>query len=477
MMTVSRDVLFESAADLAARIRRRDLSAVELMDATLAQIDQVNPAVNAIVTLLPEQALAGARAADEALARGEDVGPLHGLPVAHKETNLVAGVRSTSGSRIYADRVPDESSLIVERLQRGGAITIGKTNAPEFGAGSHTFNEVFGVTRNPYDPDVSCGGSSGGAAVALACGMHAVADGSDLGGSLRNPAGWNNVVGFRPSPGRVPSYPDSGAWFTMPVTGPLGRTVEDVALQLTAIAGPDHRSPVSLPESPAMFGGPLERDMRGLRVAFSLDLGGLPLDPRVAEVIAAQREVFVGLGCDVDDAAPDLSDADLAFEAYRAWDFEANLGDLMESHGHLMKQSVIWNILEGRKLTGPLLGRAEQARTRTYDRARRFFERYDVLVCPVSQVPPFPVDTEYPTEIAGVPMESYIAWMRTCSRITVTESPAISVPAGFTRDGLPTGLQIVGPHHADFKVLQVAYAYQQATQHWKTRPGVVGGGS
>ncbi len=466
------DFLFDSAANLAGMLRRRELSAVELMEATLAQIERVNPAVNAIVTLLPERAMEGARAADAAMAMGETTGPLHGLPVAHKETNLAAGIRSTSGSRIYADRIPDESTLIVERLQNGGAIAIGKSNAPEFGAGSHTFNEVFGVTRNPHQPAVSCGGSSGGAAVSLATGMHAVADGSDLGGSLRNPAGWNNVVGFRPSPGLVPNYPDAGAWFTMPVTGPMGRTVEDIALQLTAIAGEDRRAPVSLPVDPAAFARPLERDLRGLRVAFSPDLGGLPVDPRVAEVIAAQRDVFVGLGCDVDDAAPDLSDADEAFHVYRAWDFEANLGPLMDKHADLMKQSVIWNIMEGRKLTGPQIGRAEQARTRAYQNACRFFEKYDVLICPVSQVPPFPVETEYPTEINGVPMESYIAWMRSCSRITVTESPAISVPAGFTRDGLPTGLQIVGPHHADFHVLQVAWAYQQATQHWKTRPAL-----
>jgi amidase len=469
------DLLRRSAVALAGLLRRKELSAVELMEATLRRIEQVNPAVNAVVTLLPQRALAGARAADEALARGEPPGPLHGLPVAHKETNPTAGIRTTWGSPIYTDHVPAESALIVERLQAGGAITIGKTNAPEFGAGSHTFNPVFGTTRNPYDPAVSAGGSSGGAAVALACGMHALADGSDLGGSLRNPAGWNNVVGFRPSPGRVPVWPDPGAWFTMAVHGPLGRTVEDVALMLSAVAGPDRRSPVSLELPGSLFAGSLAREMRGLRVAFAPDLGGLPVDPRVAEVVAAQRQVFVDLGCDVADDCPDLSEADLAFHAYRAWDFEAGLGELLDRHPDQLKQTVIWNIEEGRTLSGPDLGRAERARTRVYEHARRFFERYDVLVGPVSQVPPFPVEVEYPTEVAGVPMDSYIAWMKSCSRITVTESPAVSVPAGFTRDGHPTGLQIVGPHHADRLVLEVAWAFQEATGHWRRPPAVLAG--
>ncbi len=471
-MDGERELVRRSAVELARMIRRKDLSALELMEATLREIERVNPVVNAIVTLLPERALAGARAADEALARGDEAGSLHGLPVAHKETNPTAGIRTTFGSPIYADNVPAESAIVVERLQGGGAITIGKTNAPEFGAGSHTFNPIFGATRNPYDQNVSAGGSSGGAAVALACGMHAIADGSDLGGSLRNPGGWNNVVGFRPSPGLVPVQRERGAWFTMPVHGPMGRTVEDVALMLTAVAGPDRRAPIVIEQPGSAFAGPLERDLRGLRVAFAPDLGGLPVDPRVAEVVAAQRQVFVDLGCDVEDACPDLEEADDAFHAFRAWDYEARLGELLDRHRDKLKQTVIWNIEEGRKLSGPDLGRAERARTRVYDTARRFFERYDVLVCPVSQVPPFPIEVEYPVEIAGEAMDSYIDWMRTCSRITVTESPAISVPAGFTRDGHPTGIQIVGPHHADRFVLEVAWAFQQATGHWAQSPAV-----
>ena len=466
------DLLFRSATDLTTDLRAKRISASELMEATLAQIERVNPPVNAIVTLLPERAMAGARAADAAISAGSQIGPLHGLPVAHKETNMTAGIRTTFGSPIFADNVPTQSNIIIERMQGGGAITIGKTNAPEFGAGSHTFNPVFGITRNAYNQAVSSGGSSGGAAVALASGMHAIADGSDLGGSLRNPAGWNNVVGFRPSPGLIPVWPDKGSWFTMAVQGPMARYVEDIALQLTAIAGPDRRSPLSLEITGSTFAGSLERSIKGLRVAFAPDLGGLPLDPRVREVIERQRAVFTDLGCAVTDACPDLSGADEAFHAFRAWDFELGLGELLDTHPDKLKQTVIWNILEGRALSGPDLGRAERLRSAVYERTRVFFEQYDVLVTAVSQVPPFPVETEYPTEIDGVAMHNYIEWMRSCSRITVTESPTISVPAGFTRDGLPTGLQIVGPHHADRLVLEVAYAYQQATRHADTRPPV-----
>ena len=464
------DLLFRRAVDLAALLRSRELSAVELMEATLARIAAVNPAVNAVVTLLPERAIAGARAADAALARGDQVGPLHGLPIAHKDTMATAGVRTTWGSPIFAEFVPETDALIVEREKAAGAITIGKTNVPEFGAGSHTFNPVFGATRNPYDRGVSSGGSSGGAAVALACGMHPIADGSDLGGSLRNPAGWNNVVGFRPSPGRVPSWPTSAAWFPLTVQGPLARTVEDVALMLSAVAGPDRRAPLSLAEDPAIFARPLGRDVAGLRVAWSPTLGGLPVDRRVAAVVAAQRAVFEGLGCNVEEAEPDLTDADEVFETLRAWDFELGLGQHLDEHPDLLKQTVVWNIEQGRALSGPDVGRAERLRTLLYERVRSFFERYDALVLPVSQVPPFPIEEEYPTAIEGVPMESYIAWMRSCSRITATGCPAISVPAGFTPEGYPTGLQIVGPPRADRLVLEVAYAFQEATGYWKRRP-------
>src|SRR5215210_185880 len=319
------EICFREATELAGLIRARELSAEETMAACLDRIERTNPRVNAIVTPLPERAMRDARAADErlaeALARGEDVGPLHGLPVAHKDLAPTSGVRTTFGSLIYQDFVPEVDALIVERLRRAGAIMVGKTNTPEFGAGSQTYNEVFGETLNPYDTTRTCGGSSGGAAVALACGMVPLADGSDMGGSLRNPASFCNVVGFRPSPGRVPSWPDPTPWLSLTVDGPMARTGEDTALMLGAIAGPDPRCPGSIPEPGTLFLRPLERDFGGVRVAWSRDFGGLPVDPRVTAVLEGQRHVFGDIGCLVVDDGPDFTDADQVFKTLRAWHF------------------------------------------------------------------------------------------------------------------------------------------------------------
>ncbi|MDQ3694867.1 MAG: amidase [Chloroflexota bacterium] len=468
------ELCFLDAVELAARIRTRQLSAVEVVTAHLEQIERVNPVVNAIVTLLPERALAAAADADAAIGSGDALGPLHGLPIAHKDTTMTRGIRTTFGSPIYRDHVPDQDALIIERLHGAGAIAIGKTNVPELGAGSHTFNPIFGPTRNPYDLSKTAGGSSGGAAVALACGMHPIADGSDLGGSLRNPGNFNNVVGFRPSIGRVPSWPSSAAWSSLAVHGPLARTVSDVALLLTAIAGPDRRSPIAIEQAPEIFAPPLEREFRGVRVAWSADLGGLPVDPRVIETLAKQRPVFADLGCLVDDASPDLSGANDVFQTLRAWSFEHSYGDLLETHRDQMKETVIWNIERGRALTGRDMSRAEALRSEIVERTRLFFEEHEFLLAPVNQVPPFDLNTEYPTEIAGVAMETYIDWMQSCSFITVTGHPAISVPAGFTSEGLPVGLQIVGRHHDDLGVLQLAYAFEQATRFHRVRPPVAG---
>ncbi|HEX5690364.1 MAG TPA: amidase [Roseiflexaceae bacterium] len=466
------ELCFLTAVELAQRMRAREISAVEVMQAHLAQIERVNPQVNAIVTLLPERALAGAEAADAALARGEAVGPLHGLPIAHKDLLLTKGIRTTSGSPIYADRVPDEDALIVERLRDAGAIAIGKTNVPEFGAGSQTFNPVFGATRNPYDLTKTCGGSSGGAAVALACGMVPIADGSDTGGSLRNPAGYCNVVGMRPSPGRVPSWPKASLWSPLSVDGPLARTVADVALMLSAIAGPDSRVPLSIAEPGARFAAPLERDFTGIRLAWSRNLGGLPVDSRVTAAIDAQRHAFEALGCVVDDAEPDWSGADEVFKVFRALSYEIGLGPLLDSHRHQLKDTVIWNIEAGRQLTGPQIAVAERARGALFQRLHAFMQRYEFLVLPVSQVPPFGVDQPYITEIEGVAMDTYIDWMRSCYYVSATSLPAISVPCGFTPDGLPVGVQIVGRHQDEWGVLQLAHAFETATGFWKRRPAI-----
>ncbi len=472
------ELCFLTARELARRIREKEVSCVEVMEAHLAQIDRVNPKVNAIVTYLPERGMEGARAADEAIAkgataRGDAIGPLHGLPIAHKDIVPTAGIRTTWGSPIYADHVPEVDGLIVERLRAAGAITIGKTNTPEFAAGSQTFNPVFGETLNPYDTSKTCGGSSGGAAVALACGMLPIADGGDLGGSLRNPGNFNNVVGLRTSPGRVPVWPRPTGWWRLSVQGPMARTVADAAWMLSAIAGPDPRSPIALSEPGEVFARPLERDFSGVRIAWSPDLGGLPVDARVTGVLESQRHVFSELGCVVEEGQPDFSGADEVFMTWRAWNYEIAHGRELAEHRDKIKDTVIWNTEEGQKLSGPDIGRAEVLQTELYHRVREFMEDYEYLVCPVNQVPPFDVKQPYITEINGVKLETYLDWMRSCYYISVTGHPAISVPCGFTEDGLPVGIQIVGRHQADFSVLQLAHAFEQATETWSRRPPVV----
>jgi amidase len=466
------EICFATATELAARIQRKELSAYEVVQAHLDQIERVNPKVNAIVTLVAEQALAQARAADEAQAHGAKLGPLHGLPIAHKDLTATKGIRTTQGSPIFKDFVPDVDDLIIERLHAAGAITIGKTNTPELGAGSQTFNPIFGATLNPYDTSRTCGGSSGGAAVALACGLQPLADGSDMGGSLRNPANFCNVVGFRPSPGRVPTWPKQTAWSPFSVQGPMARTVQDVALMLTAIAGPDPRSPIAIREPGALFAQPLARDFKGVRVAWSRNLGRFPVDPQVTAVLESQRSVFTDLGCVVEEGEPDFRDADEIFKVWRAWSFAASFAELLKTHRNQIKDTVIWNVEEGLKLTGPQLATADAKRTELFHRVREFMERYEYLILPVSQAPPFPVTQPYITEINGVTMPTYIDWMQSCYFITVTGHPAISAPCGFTPEGLPVGVQIVGRHQADFNVLQLAYAFEQATQVWRRRPPV-----
>jgi amidase len=464
------DLCYLPAVEMARLIRAKELSAREVMEAHLARIARANPKLNAIVTLLPERALEGAGAADDAIANGERLGPLHGLPIAHKDLVQTRGIRTTLGSPIYANYVPDADALIVERLRAAGAITIGKTNTPEFGAGSQTFNNVFGATLNPWDTTKTCGGSSGGAAVALAAGMLPIADGSDTGGSLRNPANFNNVVGFRTSNGRIPVWPNAMPWSAINVEGPLARTVDDAALLLSVMAGPDSRVPTSLPEPGASFYPIAQRDFRGVRIAFSPTLGGLPVDAPVLEALEAHRRTFEALGCVVEDATPDLADADEVFEVYRAKAMATARGDLLRTHRAQLKETVIWNIEEGLRLSAVDVGRAEMKKYALWQRMQAFMERYEFLICPVNQVPPFSVEREYPTEVAGRPMGSYIEWMRTCSRITVTDHPAISLPGGFTAGGLPVGIQVVGRFRAEASVLQLARAFEGATGYWRRHP-------
>jgi len=462
------------AVDLLEALRHKKISAREVMQAHLTQIKRVNSKVNSMITLVPEdQLLAQAAAADEALAAGRWLGPLHGLPVAAKDLHETKGIRTTFGSPLHKDYVPDFDCRVVQREKNAGAIVIGKSNVPEFGLGSQTFNPVFGATRNPYDLSKTCGGSTGGGAVAVACGMVPLADGSDMGGSLRNPPNFCNVVGIRPSPGRVSNVPARLGWFTLSVPGPVARNVSDCAYFLSVLAGFDHHSPISIDQPGTQFAQPLaERSFKGVRVAMFRDMG-LPWDPEVKRAVQAQRKVFESLGCIVEDAEPDFRDANESFVAWRHWSTELTFGDLLADHGDQLNEYIHWHVEEGRKLTGPYLSRVEAKRTALYQRLCGFKGEYDFFLLPVNQVLPFDVNTHYPVEIAEVKMETYMAWMKSAYYISVAGNPAMSVPCAFSTSGLPIGIQIVGRHHDDWGVLQLAFAFEQATQIGKRRPAIV----
>ena len=470
------DLVFKSAREQVRLVADGEISSVELVGAHLEQIEKVNPAVNAMVTMVAESAMEQAGAADKARSTGEELGPLHGLPIAIKDLQDTAGILTTHGSPIYKDNVPARDALIVERVKNAGAIIVGKSNTPEFGAGSQTFNPVFGATRNPYDTTRTCGGSSGGAGVALACGMVPIATGSDHGGSLRNPAAWSNVVGIRASQGRVPAIGIDLGWSTPSTDGPMGRTVGDVALQLSVMAGHDSRSPMSIRESGDIFASAssLERDFRGVRIAWSKDLGGRPMDAENSRVTESQRHVFEHLGCIVDDDEPDLSSADEIFQAKRAYYFAIKHEIHLRDHREMVKETIIWNTERGLKMPAIELAHAERLRTRLWEQLMVFFDKYEFLALPVTSVPPFSIEEEYVTEINGVQLETYLDWMWPCYTISATGLPAISVPAGFTNDGLPVGLQLVGRPRDEMGLLQLAHAFEQETNFWKQRPGVVG---
>src|SRR5690242_2828424 len=474
MSMVENDICFMRARDLAGMIREKKISSREVMQAHLKQIARINPKVNAIVTLVPEdQLMAQALAADEATARGNWLGALHGMPIGVKDLHETKGIRTTHGSPLYKDHIPTADCLVVEREKKAGGIVIGKTNVPEWGLGSQTFNPVFGATRNPYDLTKTCGGSTGGGAVALACGMVPLADGSDMGGSLRNPPNFCNVVGLRPSPGRVPNPPTELGWFTLSVDGPVARNVLDCAFFLSVLAGFDRRSPISIDQTGDHFAKRLDgRDFKGVRVAMFKDLG-LPWEPAVRDAVKAQRKVFESLGCIVEEAEPDFKDANECFLMWRHWSVELGFGDILEANADQLNEYVHWHVQEGRKLTGPQLSRAEAKRTQLYQRVREFMEKYEFFVLPVNQVLPFDVNMHYPTKIADVKMETYMAWMKSAYYISAVGNPAMSVPCAFSEGGLPIGIQIVGRHHDDWGVLQMGYAFEQATHIGKRRPPIM----
>ncbi len=446
----------------AAALRDGDISARELLELHLARIAERNPELNAIVSLDEERARAAAALADDTYAAGGHVGPLHGLPFAVKDTHALAGWRTTYGSPIFADAVADHDDLLVERIRRAGVVFVGKTNVPEFAAGSHTFNPVFGVTRNPVDPSRSAGGSSGGAACALATGMVPLADGSDMGGSLRNPASFCGVVGLRPSWGRVPEWPLYNQWETTSVGGPMARNVGDLALLLSVMAGPDPRAPHALGDPGSAFAPPVTpARVAGLRVAATTDLGGaLVVDHEVADVVRATAARLSDAGAAVTEAHPDVSLADDTFRTLRAWHLQAKLGALLAAHPTSFKPSLEANIRAGESLSGADVARAYTQRTALAETMRTFFEHYDVLLLPTSQVPPFPVEQEFPETINGQQMPDYLAWMRSAYFITVTGCPAMSVPAGTTTAGLPVGVQLVTSHGSDRRLLEVGAALE-----------------
>ncbi len=467
------------AITLSGLLRSSQVSAREVISAHIDRITAVDGKINAIVTRCFETALAKAAAADDALAAGEPPGLLHGLPVAHKDLVDTAGVRTTYGSLLFADNVPERDALIVSRMVGAGAISLGKTNTPEFGAGSHTVNKVFGATRNPYDLTRSAGGSSGGAAAALAARMICLADGSDLGGSLRNPASFCNVVGLRPSPGRVPAWPVSDVTDSLSVVGPMARTVADVALLLAVISGPDRAVPLALDAPPPPLTDPaqvpalLKHDLAGVRVAWSTDLG-LPVDPAVRAVLEPARQVLTDLGCEIVDSTPDLSGADEVFRTWRAFRFATNFGPLLARHRDELGANVVWNTERGLELTLAELSRATVLRDRLAERVTEFFADVHVLACPAVQVPPFSVELDWVHEIDGVPQRTYLDWMASAYLISATGLPAMSVPAGFTAAGLPVGLQFVGRRRAEWRLLSLAHAFEAATKFGSVPPGPLG---
>jgi amidase len=459
----------------AALIRDGKLSSTELVSLYLDRISAVNPAVNAIVTLDPERSLREAGLADQAVARGEPLGLLHGVPAGFKDTHDTAGMRTTYGSALFAEHVPAADDFVVARIRKAGAISVGKTNVPEFQTGGHTFNELFGVTRNPYDLTRSAGGSGGGSAAALAAGMIAAAEGSDLGGSLRNPAAFCNVVGLRPSPSRVRGMTGPFAWQPLTVRGPMGRTVDDVALILSVITGPDSHSPVARYQAGEAPGKLRPAVTRGLRVAWSPDLAGqAAVDPAVVKVLGAQLATFTDLGCEVRTACIDFDEADEAFRTLRAWMFAYTMSDQFRNHRDQLKPSLVQNIEEGQFLSGRDIASAMASQAVLFERARHFFEDFDVLALPATAVPPFPVELEYPAVVAGQPQASYLDWLAPAYYVTMTGCPAISIPAGFTADGLPVAIQLVGPYRGEARLLSIAMAFEEATRFGGLRPDVAG---
>jgi amidase len=453
----------QSARELARLIASRAVSPVEVLDAHLARIEQVNPKLNAIVTLATEQAREAAQAAETAVMRGDKLGSLHGLPIGIKDVTLTAGIRTTFGSPLYKDNVPQEDAEVVRRLKAAGAIILAKTNTPEFAAGANTVNEVFGATRNPWNPELSPAGSSGGSAVAVATGMLPLAQGTDFGGSVRVPAAFCGIAGIRPTPGLIPNYPMPLAWDPGQVNGPLARTAEDVAFMLDAMVGFSRLTPTSVapPWQSARAAVEAASDAKGLRVAYVSDIAGIGVDPEIDAVCQRAAEGLRGAGATVEHIAFDVSEGRDPYQTWRgAWMVGQQFARLhqLEQFGNNLKG----NVKAGMSVNALDLAKTEQTRQQVFHRFRDLFERFDILLTPAAPVRPFPVTQNYPDQINGRKLENYIDWIAPAFLITLVSLPAGSVPAGKTGDGLPVGLQIVAPRFEELKILSIAKLVAQA---------------
>ncbi len=468
------DICYTPAWKLAELIRQRELSPVEVVEAFLTRIEKVNPTLTAYCTVAAAQARAAARQAEHEQMHQQNLGPLHGVPVSIKDLNPTAGIRTTYGSHIYANNIPDEDATLVTWLKQAGGIILGKTNTPEFGAGANTFNDLFGPTRNPWRLTHTPAGSSGGAAVALAAGLCALASGSDLGGSLRTPASFCNVVGLRPTPGRVSSYPSSLVWSPYGVNGPMARNVRDTALMLSVIAGRDERSPLTQPANPQEFTAAVENpDIKGWRVAWSPDLGFAPVEPIVIEICQKVLPVFSDtLGCKITEASPDMYDAPQIFQVLRAAQMVASHADKLAQWRDKMQPNLVWNIEMGLKLSAAEIGHAVAAQSLYYERVRRFMQDYDLLLVPAAATLPFPFEVISPPTIAGRTMSNYVEWLGLSYGITLAGLPSIVVPCGWSADGLPVGIQIVGKALGEATILRAAAAFEQA-RPWDDRSPVL----
>lgn len=450
------------AVELAAALRAGELSAREVVGKHIARIEACDGVVNAICTRTFDQAMEAAARADEWQASGGALSPLHGLPIVHKDLLDTAGVRTTYGSGAFADHVPTADATIVRRASASGAIMVGKTNTPQFGTGGHTSNALFGTTRNPWDLERSVGGSSGGSAAALAAGMSPLATGTDMAGSLRIPASFCNVVGMRPSPGRIPYLPTDMQWFPFITAGPMGRSVRDAALLLSVTAGPDPHASISLDEPFDGLMASLETDVSGWRVAWAPRIAGLPVDDDVLAAMGPLLGVLESMGVAVEEAEPDLSGAEEAFRLWRAWYYATQFGALLRERPGVLDDATASNIAEGLALTGDEIGRAEHLRSALFRRVAEFFDSIDILLMPCTPVGAFSADRWHPDRVAGRPMDTYLDWMRHLYFVSVAGMPAMSLPAGFTGSGSPIGVQLVAGPRRDRALLQFAYALEQA---------------